>query len=203
VMVLEQIALRSLVTGIFGTAGLGALMLARRVVELVAGATSAALGRASLIGLARDAVGSAGRQRTLLQAMGLGLALAVPVALLMALAGGPAVLWLAGPDWRESVPLIELSAMLVLVLPINAVLAQWHYSHDRAGLELGLRLLGTGMLLAFLPLALVMGLSGVVLAMALRAWSMAGLRLWLIFLRPGAVASLAPERIRSACRPRA
>ena len=202
VVVLEQVALRSLVAAMFGTVGLGALMLARRIVELVAGATSAALGRASLIGLARDPVGSSGRRTTLLQAMGLGLVVAAPLALALALAGGPAVSWLAGPDWQQSVPLVRTSALVVLALPVNAVLAQWHYSHDRAGLELGLRLLGTGLLLAFLSLVFVAGLNGVVLAMAARAWILAGCRLYLVFWRGGALADLRGRRFRPACRPR-
>ncbi len=202
VMVLEQIALRSFVTGLFGTAGLGFLMFARLVVELISGATSAALGRASLIGLARDPAGSAGRRRTLVQAMGFGLMLAVPMAALLAFAGGPAVLWLAGPGWSDSAPLIETSALLVLALPLNAILAQWHYSHDRAGLELGLRFLGSALLLAFLPIVLADGLRGVVLAMAGRSWVLLLCRLTLVFWRAGGLAALGAQPVRSTSHPR-
>ena len=202
VSVLEQIALRSFVTGVFGTAGLGTLMLARRIVELIAGGASMALGRASLIGLVRDPADSPGRRKTLVQAMRFGLVLAVPVAALLAIAGGPAVLWLAGPDWQQSVPLIRLSAILVLALPLNAILAQWHYSHDRAGLELGLRVLGTVLLLALLPIVFLAGLEGVVLAMAGRAWVLLLCRLTLIFGRGKALAALGAGTVRSPSHPR-
>ena len=202
VIVMEQVALRSFVAAIFGTAGLGSLMLARRVVELVAGASSMALGRASLIGLARDPVGSGGRRRTLLQAMLLGLLVAAPLALALALGGETAVLRLAGPAWQESAPLLRTSALLVLILPVNAVLAQWHFGHDRAGLELALRFLGTLLLLAFLPLVFVAGLNGVVLAMAARAWTLAGCRLYLVFRRGGALGTHRGRLFRTAYRPR-
>jgi len=181
VLLLEQIVLRSFVAAVFGTAGLGALMLMRRVVDLIAGATSMALGRASLIGIARYPAGSSDRRRTLVQALSLGLLLAVPPALLLAVAGEAAVVWLAGPEWTDSGPLLEAGALLVLALPLNAVLAQWHYGHHRTGLELGLRILGSLLLLALLPLVLVGGLTGVVLAMAGRSWILLFCRLLLVY----------------------
>ncbi len=206
ILLLEQIALRSFVAAVFGTAGLGALMLMRRIVDLIAGATSMALGRASLLGIARHPVGSSDRRRTLAQASGLALLLAVPPALLLAFAGEAAVLRLAGPEWKDSGPLVEIGALLVLALPLNTVLAQWHYGHHRAGLELGLRVLGSLLLLAFLPLALVGGLTGVVLAMAGRSWLLLLCRLVLVYGRngpPGLLHRIRPDpAVISGYRPK-
>ncbi len=201
VIVLEQIALRGFAAGVFGTAGLGALMLARRVVEVMVGATSVALGRASLIGFARDPAGSAGRRRTLMQGIALGLLLGGPMAAMLWLFGEAAVSRLAGPEWRDGAPLVRASALLVLVLPVNAVLAQWHFSHDHAGRELSLRILGAVLLVAFLPLVFPFGLEGVVLAMAARSWILLFCRSALIFWRAGVPAALGIETVRSISHP--
>ena len=168
----EQMAIRSLLGGVFGTPVLGGYVFARRIVEMI---ERAALGAVSRVGLAH--LGRSDRSRPELVRITCkvalqGMVLTWPLFLFLMLGGTALVAPLVDASWHVALPLIVWSALAGMAQPPLRALNQLLLGCDRQDWILAARavaILGLLLLIA-IAIALDRDAIGIIQAVALRDW---------------------------------
>ncbi len=189
----ELLVPRLLLGALVGPTAVGLWGLARKLFDLSAELVARPALRVALPSFARLRERGEGLEAGFGLAVELTALAAVPGYAFALVIGADLVAFAFGEAWREAGEALRILALLGPLLPLAMLLGSAFQAAGRADLVLRLAVLGAGLLLLLLPLA-VWGVLGVAAAFCLRGWLLAPIRLGLarraLDLRPAA--ALAP-----------
>ncbi|MEK0083995.1 lipopolysaccharide biosynthesis protein [Benzoatithermus flavus] len=178
--VLDFLIPRFVVGYALGAAPLGHFTTARKIQELLSQLLIRPISRVALPSFAGIRGDAAGMRELLSFGSAVANLVAFPAHVGLALVAPELVPLVFGPQWAETVPVVQVLALLGLLMPMTQVTASLMYGIGRTGLQM---LLSVGSAVLFLLLLLLLGpgsLMAISTAFVGRLFLVFPLRLWLV-----------------------